>query len=66
MSYIVIPESDEELASLEGLPFLVVGSDWLHADVGMYDTVDGVWYSPVDGSEFYPLPTHYMEIPKFN
>lgn len=61
--YMEIPKDREELKKLVEKPFLVVAESWEHADVALLDE-DYYWYSPIDGSEMFPEPTHYMEIPK--
>lgn len=65
MKYKEIPIDEEGLLDLMDIPLLVVNQTWAHADIGMFDPFDLVWYSPTDGSEFFPAPTHYTEIPKF-
>lgn len=64
MSFKEIPENEDALLELADNTFLVTAKEWLHADVATFDALDMVWYSPVDGTQFYPTPTHYMEIPR--
>lgn len=45
-------------------PVLVKGPNWKHADVCMMYEEDGWWYSPVDGSDIFPQPTEWMDIPE--
>lgn len=60
-----IPYDDNDvMENLIGETFLVAHKDWENADVMTLDDDGKTWYSPLDGSEVLPIPTHYMAIPQ--
>ena len=46
-----------------GVPVLVASSKWIFPEVGMIDGF-GIWYAPLDGSDYAPQPTHWQPLPE--
>ena len=44
-------------------PVIVAIPQWVFADIGLVDVL-GRWYSPIDGVEHSPAPTHWMPLPE--